>query len=69
MLSRLDRRRDLLYFGGINLNTLFGTAIVNDVHKLHDVFMELKSRNSDIFGSIQKIQGSNCKKKSAYLGC
>ena len=52
LLSRLDRRRGLVYLGGTVLKTLFGTATVTDVHKLHDVFTELKSRNSDIVHSL-----------------
>ena len=54
MLSRLDRQSGLVYLGGTILKTLFGTAIANDVHKLHDVFTELKSRNSDIVHSLEK---------------
>ena len=52
LLPRLDRRRDLVNLGGTILKTLFGTATVTDVHKLHDVFTELKSRNSDLVHSL-----------------
>ena len=63
LLSRLDRWRSLVYLGGTILKKLFVTAIVNDFRKHHDVLTELKSRNSDIQGCIQKFQDSTCKKE------
>ena len=52
LLPRLDRRRGLVNLGGTIIKTLFGTATVTDVHKLHDVITEMKSRNSDIVHSL-----------------
>ena len=51
-MPRLDRRRGFVILGGTILKTLFGTVTLTDVHKLHNVYTELKSRNSDIVHSL-----------------
>ena len=52
ILPRPDPRRGLLNLGGNILKTIFGTATVSDVHKLHGVLDDLQSRNSDIVDSL-----------------
>jgi len=51
-LHRVDLRRGLVNFGETILKTMFRTATVSDIHKLHDVFNELHSRNSDFVHSF-----------------
>ena len=52
VLPRPDSKRGLLNFGGTILKTLFGTAVVADIHTLHDVLDELRLQNSDISHSL-----------------
>jgi len=52
ILPKLDSRRGLIDFGGITLKTLFGTAILTDLHSLHETLDELTSRDSDIAHSL-----------------
>jgi tetrahydromethanopterin S-methyltransferase subunit B len=52
VLPRLDKRRGLINFGGNVLKFLFGTAVVTDVHQLHESLDELQSRNSDLVYSL-----------------
>jgi len=41
-------------FGGAVLKTLFRSAIVSDVHELHEVFNELQGSQTDVIHSISK---------------
>jgi len=47
-LPRLDRRRSVLVIGGTILRTLFGTATLADLNKLHNTLDELKDKTSDL---------------------
>jgi len=53
-LSKLNRRRSPIDFGGAVLKTLFQTAIISDVYELHEVFDELKSSQTGVIHSISK---------------
>jgi hypothetical protein len=53
IFPKLDSRRGLFNFGGSNLKTLFGTAVVADVTHLHNVFYELQSRQQDVVRSLK----------------
>ena len=52
LLPRLDRRRGLMNFGGSILKSLFGTAIVEDIHLLHETLEGLRSTTSDVVHSL-----------------
>jgi hypothetical protein len=52
LLPRLDRRRDLLNFGGTILKTLFGTATLSDLNQVHGTIGKLKSKKADIVHSL-----------------
>ena len=52
LLPRLDRRRGLLNLGGTILKTLFGTATLSDLNRLHGTMDELKSKEADNVHSL-----------------
>jgi len=47
-LPRLDRRSSILGIGGTILRTMFGTATLADLNKLHNTPDELEDKNSDL---------------------
>jgi hypothetical protein len=47
-LPRLDCQCSILGIGGTILRTLFGTATLADLNKLHNTLDELKDKNSDL---------------------
>jgi hypothetical protein len=51
-LPRLDRRRSILGVDGTILRTLFGTATLADLNKLHSTLDELEDKNSDLVHSL-----------------
>ena len=51
-MPRLDRRRSILGVGDPILRTLFGTATLADLKKLHNTLDELKDKNSDLVHSL-----------------
>jgi hypothetical protein len=53
-LPKLDNRQGLIDLRGAVLKTLFRTAIVSDVHELHEVFNELKGSQTNFIHSISK---------------
>jgi len=54
VLPKLDRRRDLVDFGGTDLKTSLCTAIFSGAHELHEVFNELQRSQTDVIHSISK---------------
>ena len=66
-MPKLDRRQGPIDFGGAVLNTLFRTAIISDVHELHEVFNELLGSQTDVIHSISK-QVTYMKQSDALTG-
>jgi hypothetical protein len=52
ILPRLYNRRGLVNLGGNVLKFMFCTAVVTDVHQLHETLDDLQSRNSDVVHSL-----------------
>jgi hypothetical protein len=49
---RLDRRSRILVIGGTILKTLFGTATLADLNKLHNILDKLEYKNFDLVQSL-----------------
>jgi len=52
LLPKLDSRQGIMNLRGTVLRTLFGTATVADLHKLHQTFEQLMSRNAAVVHSL-----------------
>ena len=66
-MTKLDPRQGPIDFGGAVLKTLFRTAIISDVHELHEVFNELLGSQTDVIRSISK-QVTYMKQSDALTG-
>ena len=66
-LPRLDRRRSILGVGGTILRTLFGTATLADLNKLHNTLDKLKDKNSDLVHSLS-YQVTHVRKLDTVIG-
>jgi len=54
LFPKKETRRSLMNFGGTVLRTLFGTATVADLHRLHEALGELQDKNSEVVHSLSK---------------
>ena len=54
LFPRVEPKRSLLNLGGTVLRTLFGTATLTDLHRLHEAMNVLKDSNAEIAHSLSK---------------
>jgi len=54
LFPKVEPQRSLLNLGGTVLRTLFGTATMTDLHRLHEGMGELQGRNAEVAHSLSK---------------
>jgi len=54
LFPKVEPKRSLLNLGGTVLRTLFGTATMTDLHRLHEALGELQDKNSEVAHSLSK---------------
>ena len=54
LFPKVEPKRSLLNLGGAVLRTLFGTATLTDLHRLHEAMNVLKDKNAEIAHSLSK---------------
>ena len=54
LFPKVEPKRSLLNLGGTVLRTLFGTATMTDLHRLHEAMGELQDRNAEVAHSLSK---------------
>ena len=54
LFPKVQPKRSLLNLGGTVLRTLFGTATMTDLHRLHEAMGELQGRNAEVAHSLSK---------------
>ena len=54
LFPKKEPKRSLMNLGGTVLRTLFGTATMTDLHRLHEALGELQDKNSEVAHSLSK---------------
>jgi len=54
LFPKVEPKRSLLNLGGTVPRTLFGTATMTDLHRLHEALGELQDRNAEVAHSLSK---------------